>query len=344
MDSLSQIVLGAAVGQAIAGKKMGRKAALWGAIAGTIPDLDILFIPKSDPLGYLLIHRSYSHAFLPLIMAAFLFAWITFVVYRKKHSYKDWYLLWLGGLITHPMLDSLTTYGTRLFLPFTDYLVSTHSISIIDPLYTIPFLVLVVIGLCYKKDNPKSQFWNTLALVISTGYLVFALGVKVYVDGIFSKQLKEQGIVVDKNMTGPTILNTMLWFGVATNQDSIYTGEYSLLQTDPNIKFVRYARNLPLVENHPAADKIKPLKWFSTGYYFAENNKDTLNFYNIKFGRMDYEKTKPVETFLFYYKVYKDANGVWTVGVKEPDGIEGGLSNALKKLWARILGKSVPEQ
>jgi len=115
MDSLSQIVLGAAVGQAIAGKKMGRKAALWGAIAGTIPDLDILFIPKSDPLGYLLIHRSYSHAFLPLIMAAFLFAWITFVVYRKKHSYKDWYLLWLGGLITHPMLDSLTTYGTRLF-------------------------------------------------------------------------------------------------------------------------------------------------------------------------------------------------------------------------------------
>ena len=44
MDSLTQIVLGAAVGEATLGRKVGNKALLWGAIAGTIPDLDVVYI------------------------------------------------------------------------------------------------------------------------------------------------------------------------------------------------------------------------------------------------------------------------------------------------------------
>ena len=42
MDSLTQVVLGAAVGEAALGKKIGNRAIVWGGIAGTIPDLDVL--------------------------------------------------------------------------------------------------------------------------------------------------------------------------------------------------------------------------------------------------------------------------------------------------------------
>ena len=42
MDSLTQIVLGASVGEAALGRKVGNRAMVWGAIAGTIPDLDVI--------------------------------------------------------------------------------------------------------------------------------------------------------------------------------------------------------------------------------------------------------------------------------------------------------------
>ena len=62
MDSLTQIILGAAVGEAVAGKKLGNKAAFWGAIAGTIPDLDVLIRHFAHPIDGALWHRGFSHS------------------------------------------------------------------------------------------------------------------------------------------------------------------------------------------------------------------------------------------------------------------------------------------
>ena len=54
MDSLTQLTFGAACGEAILGKKMGRKGLIWGAILGTLPDLDV-FIPLGSPVDDLYI-------------------------------------------------------------------------------------------------------------------------------------------------------------------------------------------------------------------------------------------------------------------------------------------------
>jgi inner membrane protein len=62
MDSLSQIVLGAAVGEAVLGRRIGNRAMIWGAVAGTIPDMDVLgkyFLSELDNLAF---HRGISHS------------------------------------------------------------------------------------------------------------------------------------------------------------------------------------------------------------------------------------------------------------------------------------------
>jgi inner membrane protein len=62
MDSVSQIALGAAVGVATMGRRTAIwKAALWGAVAGTLPDLDV-FIDHGDPIRNMVLHRAETHA------------------------------------------------------------------------------------------------------------------------------------------------------------------------------------------------------------------------------------------------------------------------------------------
>ena len=158
MDSLTQAALGAAVGEAILGKKIGHKAAILGAIGGTIPDLDVFLTPFFTPFQNISIHRGYSHSILFCILGAFLFAYIlSKIKWTKEQSYWRLWLFSFYALFTHVLLDTFTSFGTQLFLPFTNWRVSFDSISIIDPVYTIPLLlgVLGSVFLLYKRSKKK---------------------------------------------------------------------------------------------------------------------------------------------------------------------------------------------
>lgn len=139
MDSLTQAVLGAAVGEAVMGKKIGHKAAILGAIGGTIPDLDVLITPFLDEFQKISLHRGYSHSILFSLLGAFLFAYIlSKMKWTKGIAFSKLWLFSFLAFFTHILLDAFTSYGTQLFLPFTNWRVSFDSISIIDPIYTIP--------------------------------------------------------------------------------------------------------------------------------------------------------------------------------------------------------------
>lgn len=88
MDSLTHIVLGAAIGEAVLGKKIGNRALLWGAIGETIPDLDVfgnLFLQPMDALAF---HRSYTHSLLFSVLAPLLFSWLVYKLYHTD-SHKS---------------------------------------------------------------------------------------------------------------------------------------------------------------------------------------------------------------------------------------------------------------
>ncbi|MBM72105.1 MAG: hypothetical protein CL847_04920 [Crocinitomicaceae bacterium] len=85
MDSLSQITLGASVGEVILGKKIGNRAMVWGAVAGTIPDLDVIGNYFMTDLQGLLLHRGITHSLFFCVIGAFVFGTLVSKLYASKH-------------------------------------------------------------------------------------------------------------------------------------------------------------------------------------------------------------------------------------------------------------------
>jgi inner membrane protein len=335
MDSLTQIVLGAAVGEILLGKKLGWKAQLLGAIGGTIPDLDILVnLFTNDELIKLLAHRSYTHAlFMQLFIAlplAFFSSKIDKVNYKFKHYFWFWYLVF----VTHSLLDSFTAYGTQLFLPFSNQLVAFNIVSVVDILYTLPFLFLIFLCLFYNKENPKRIKIAILALVISTSYLSINSIIKYNLHQKYKKELGLQKIDYEKLSTNPTIFSGFLWNAVIKTNDTIYCSEYSIFQKNKKIAFVAYAQNKDF-EKGFEGNVLNSLKWFANDFYILEKEgNDTLNFYNIKWGRMDFSKIKPNETFRFYFKIIKK-NGVIKLETVQYKPKKSVINMMLKNIWDR---------
>ncbi len=151
MDSLTQIVLGAAVGEAVLGKKVGNKAMLYGAIAGTIPDFDTFASHFTDTVTALEIHRGFTHSIVFSLVFAPVFGWLV-SRWEKTASWKNWSWLFFWGFLTHPLLDAHTTWGTQLFWPL-DLRLAYKNIFVIDPLYTLPFLIFLILAMRLPKAS-----------------------------------------------------------------------------------------------------------------------------------------------------------------------------------------------
>ncbi|MGA1495843.1 MAG: metal-dependent hydrolase, partial [Rhodothermales bacterium] len=122
MDSLTQIALGAAIGEATVGHKAGKKGALWGAALGTLPDLDVVASLFLDPVASLSAHRAATHSFPVVLLAAPLLAWAIKRLHEdNRTTYLDWVLLTSLTLATHILVDLFTVYGTQIFWPVSNH-------------------------------------------------------------------------------------------------------------------------------------------------------------------------------------------------------------------------------
>ena len=282
MDSLTQATLGAAVGEAVLGREIGNKAALFGAIIGTIPDLDVILTPFFNELQKISLHRGYSHSLLFCFLAAFLLA---YVLKKKMSSHETaffkWWLFSFLCLFTHVLLDTFTSYGTQLFLPFTDWRVSFDSIGIIDPFYTIPLLAGVLLTLFYYRRSQHKRFRaNIIGLSVSTMYLVFTLVNKQYVNGIFQEQLEKQNIQASELLTVPVKVGNAVWYGVAKEETNIHIGKYSHISKN-QIEFHRFPINEYLLSGLDTV-LVDRMKWFSKGFYAVIKTGERIRIYNLQ--------------------------------------------------------------
>lgn len=336
MDSLTQIVLGAAVGEVLLGKKLGWKAQFLGAIAGTIPDLDILTnLFTNDELIKLLAHRSYTHSWFIQLFMALPLAYLSSRIDKVNYNFKKYFWFWYLAFVTHSLLDAFTAYGTRLFLPFSNELVAFNIVSVIDFFYTLPFLFLLLLCLFFKKDNPKRLKIAILSLVISTSYLGINGIIKYNLHQKYKDELALKKINYQELSTNPTILNGFLWNAVVKSKDTIYCSEYSVFQKTKEIEFVPFVQNKQL-EKGFEGKILNVLKWFANDLYILEKEgNDTLNFYILKWGRMDYRKTIPKESFRFYFKIVKENNTTKLIAIQsKPKKNE--INSMLKNIWDRI--------
>jgi inner membrane protein len=310
--------MGAAIGEAVLGKKIGRKAMLAGAFLKTFPDFDLLYTGLKDARMYLLYHRSYTHSFFISLLYAVPLAYFMYWIFRKKQTFKEWFLLTILCLWLHLLVDVCTNYGTRLFLPFTNQLYALNNMSIADLCLTIPILLFLLISVFCKNNGQWRKIFNTSILVYCLAYFGWTFINKAKVDSTFKQSLKRNNLSTQKYMTNPLILNNIGWYGIAKDRDSLFVGMYSLLQKTDSIKWQGYAINDSLMTNSKSIADIKSLRWFSNGYYLAQQtHPDTLLVYTIKFGPNGFADSDIQTTFQFNYKLYLQ-NGVWQMGMTDP--------------------------
>ena len=208
MDSVSQLVLGAAVGIAVMGKRVPVwKSALAGAVCGTLPDLDV-FYDHGDAISNMTLHRTESHALFYLTLVSPLIAWLMAKLLSGGQHFKRWWgAVWLA-LITHPLLDLMTVYGTQLGLPFTNYPFAVGSIFIVDPLYTLPLIIGV--GLALYREQQRGIMWNNVLLGVSCLYLACTAFEQHQVTRHVGEELQRQNIESTQILVTPTPLNSLM--------------------------------------------------------------------------------------------------------------------------------------
>ncbi len=305
MESITQMALGAAVGEAVLGKQVGNKAPLWGAVAGLIPDLDIAAGPFLDTIERISSHRSITHSILFSILLAPAIGYLITRIYRgKEGTYYKWTILSFLALFTHSLLDCFTTYGTQLFQPFSDYRVSFDSIFIIDPVYSVPLIFCVIALLFFNRISKKRQIINYIGLGLSSLYLLLTVINKIHINSVFAVSLNKQNILYNRYVTTPTPLNNILWYGVFESDNGYWMGYYSLLDKDREITFHFAEKYHHLIDNIKSRQAIGRLIWFSKGFYNIEEKNGFLYFNDLRSGPVNgwIEENRD---YVFSYKIIK---------------------------------------
>ncbi len=330
MDSITQIVLGAAVGEAVLGKKIGNKAMLLGAVAGTIPDLDILSGYFTDTVSALEIHRGFTHSIVFAVVVGLLFAWML-ALWDKRATLKEWWLFWFLTFVTHPLLDAHTTWGTQLFWPFETRL-AYKNIFVIDPLYTIPFMIFLILAMLQKRGSIKRRRFNNLGLVISSAYMLLTIVLKGITYQKFKNELSEQRIDYITLQNKPSPFNTILWTANVETQDSFLIGNHSFFDTKP-VQFHVHPKNHDALGNLKNEDKIQRLIKVVEGWYTITERDGQLLFNDLRFGLMSVDPNS--EKYAFSYILARE-NGELKVTEEPKDRSDA--KRLLGDLWKRIGG------
>jgi len=274
MDSLTQIALGASLSVAVMGRRTAVwKSALWGGLAGLLPDLDVL-VDHGDAILNMTRHRGPSHSlwWLTLLAPA-----LAYLAWRwsggsgagghegGRASWRRWCLaLWLA-LFTHPLLDLMTIYGTQVLQPWTDEAWGLGSIFIIDPLYTLPLLGGLLLAGVFRRVE-RGLRANALGLLISSTYLAWSAVAQASVVAHARDSLAAAGLPARQILVTPAPLQTVLWRVVALEEGRYHEGYYSLRDGGRPIRFRTFDRGAQLLAAHAHEAHVQGLQRFADGF------------------------------------------------------------------------------
>lgn len=301
---------------------MGNKAAAWGAIAGTIPDLDVIFRAMNNSIDGALLHRGFSHSIIFALLISPVLAWLIQKLYKDRYSFKLLFWLFFLAVFTHPLLDLFTNYGTQLLWPL-DLRITFNSVFVIDPLYTVPFGLLLIIALFMKRSNPRRRKFNKIGLIVSSAYLIWCAGVKLVILNKSESYFESAGIHGKNNLVTPMPFTSFYWMMVTEDDDNFYVAYKSLFyQFDVN-DIEKLQKNHALLDSTQWSETnyTDKLKFISNGYYTMEQKGDTLMCYDLRFGLSTKATNGIVRTPMKAYGMVIDNGFVnKTVGVR-PDGL-----------------------
>lgn len=290
VDSITQAVLGAAVGEMMLGKRMGNRALVWGALFGTLPDLDALFTPFFDTARNLWWHRGPSHSLLVMILASWALAPQLAKFWKLDKISKalaGWFVF--ATWSTHVLIDCFTVYGTSVLWPFLAPRVAFNNLFIIDLLFTLPMLVALVwlAFLRSKKQLPKRRRLNAWGLGISAAYALLSVGLKFVASVGFDADLAKRGTVFNRRMEAPTPFNILLWRSVVDRGDEFWVGYRSVFdRPSSSVRWTIYPKGADALAGMENLREVKTLQWFSDGWWIARPHAQGAWIGDLRFGEM----------------------------------------------------------
>lgn len=335
MDSITHLALGACMGEAFAGRTLGKKAMLWGAMAQSIPDIDIVTSLWMDTSSNLLSHRGFTHSFLFFAIITPLFALLAERWHRPHNIRLRQWMLFFGGVIfVHIFLDAFNNYGVGWLEPFSHYRVSFNAIYVADPFFSIWPGIASVALIYINRYLPKRKKWWRMGLVLPALYLVYCFLNKAKINSDTKEILQKQQINYTRYFTTPAPLQNWLWYVVAGNDSGYYVGFRSLFDSKREIDFEFFPRNDSLLNAvHDHKDLLELIR-FSKQFYTVEKWSDTLVFNDLRFGQI-LGWQNPRGRFVFHYYLQHPGNNKLVV---QRGRFEGWNGKVFLTLLKRIKG------
>ena len=277
MDPLSQATLGAAAAQSLIKKSDLARIALIGALAGMAPDLDVLIQSSTDPLLQLEYHRQFTHSLIFIPVGALLCA-IAFWPFMRRHmSFKAIWLTALAGYATHALLDACTTYGTLLLWPFSDARIAWNTISVIDPVFTLPLLGFVI-----AAGVKKSQFIGRLGMAWVAFYLSIGVIQEERAMAAGEALAADRGHAPAVVSAKPSFGNLLLWKTVYEYDDHFWVdavragGDVTIIEGD-HVARLNLQSSLPWLDtDSQQARDVERFRWFSNDYLAIDSDDPFL--------------------------------------------------------------------
>ncbi len=333
MDSLTQFTLGAAIAALCLGKKLGpRKAALLGGVLGTIPDLDVL-LPTDNPVDAFVFHRGWTHSVFVHAVATPVIGelLVRFVGALKDSRPRVWLTVFLC-LSTHAIIDAMTVYGTRLFWPFIADPIGVGSIFIIDPLYTLPLLIVVIWALARGRWSSRLQGGLVAALVFSTAYMGLSTVLQADAERRAKAIFADAGIDARNIFAIAAPLNIVVWKVIGQEDDRYHNLYLSLFDDDDQARLYTHPTRADLTACLNGIDAFEKLRWFSRGYFGTALQNGKIIVSDLRMGL--------TPSYVFRFAVAEYRGG--TVTPTPPEAIQAEITTLdedLDWLAERFVGK-----
>ena len=301
------------MGEAFAGKTVGKKAILWGILAQSIPDIDFLASLWLNTEDNLLAHRGFTHSILFCVLITPAIAWVAYHIHKPHNiSFTKW-ILFIGSVIfIHLFLDAFNNYGVGWFEPFSQLRISFNTIYVADPFFSlVPGIAFLMLFIFRKKNILRKRVWQ-IGLVVPFLYLIYSLANKMYVTAETKTILAAQHISYNKLLITPAPLQTWLWFVAVGNDSGFYTGYRSVFSKRNNIDLHFKPQNngiKPLVKDK---EQLNKLLRFSQGFYTLEQRKDSIIFFDLRFGQIIGWQNL-TEDYAFYYYLQPNVDNTLVV-------------------------------
>ncbi len=290
MDLITQGILGAAIAEAGWRKNLGRGAIFAGILFGLMPDFDVIS-SLWGPWTGIVHHRGFTHSIFFAPLVAPLAGYAAWRLSKRRGKVTQWMHCIFWALLTHPLLDVFTTYGTQLLTPVSNERFALDGISIIDPVYTLPLLGALILAYIWRKKPARGQRLAAAALAFSTAYLGVGYMMGQSARDAVETQLSEEEVEIGRVKAAPTFANLVLWRVMAEDSEgTTHIGLYSVRKQN-TIAFDTVPKlESPLIDRALEDERAQLFKWFANdwiGYEVEESPEQTILYMNdLRYGGM----------------------------------------------------------